>query len=237
MKSALVLGALALVAIPCAALANQPIKVGISGFGGFHSYRMSDVNEQIDSVNVDPGLLGGSGTTLDKISKGFGLGGGIHAWVTDAIFLSVDYERLFAKSSASGTNSGTAFDLDLNAPANAVTLSGAYFFPMKGKIRYGLGAGVGYYKAAASLKYSSASFDSSSDVKGHAIGFHGVGRIDYPAASNVHVEVQAGYRYAKTTNIEINGDEIVNADGSKQKIDWSGLLSRAGITYYFGNKE
>ncbi len=50
----------------------------------------------------------------------------------------------------------------------------------------------------------------------------------------LHLEIGAGYRYAKSTNAKENGVEVLNPDGSKSKIDWSGLMTRAGLTFYFG---
>ena len=121
-------------------------------------------------------------------------------------------------------------------PANGVTLGATHFFHSSHKTRLGLGLGVGYYSADGTEKVEdpSSGTTTSVDVTGHALGFHGMGMVDSPLSPMLHLEIGAGYRYAKSTNAKAGGVEVLNADGSKAKIDWSGLMTRAGLTFYFG---
>lgn len=48
----------------------------------------------------------------------------------------------------------------------------------------------------------------------------------------IDFELDAGYRYAKTTDVTSDGQRIPNADGSLAKMDWSGFMSRAGLTFW-----
>ncbi|TMQ55683.1 MAG: hypothetical protein E6K74_02520 [Candidatus Eisenbacteria bacterium] len=227
---------MALVLTPVWAFASGGMRVGIAGFGGYQTYSMSDVNDGIGQLNADAAAAGVTGT-MDDISHGIGFGGGLHAWSKDNMF-SLEYNRLVASSSGDFTDpsSGATATAEFKVPANGVTLGATHFFHSSHKTRLGLGLGVGYYSADGTEKVEdpSSGTTTSVDVTGHALGFHGMGMVDSPLSPMLHLEIGAGYRYAKSTNAKAGGVEVLNADGSKAKIDWSGLMTRAGLTFYFG---
>jgi len=227
---------MALTLIPVWAFASGGMRVGIAGFGGYQTYSMSDVNDAIGQVNADAAAAGATGS-LDDISHGIGFGGGLHAWSNDNMF-SLEYNRLVASSSGDFTDpsSGATANAEIKVPANGVTLGATHFFHSSHKTRLGLGVGVGYYSADGTDKVFDPSSGStiSTDITGHAFGFHGMGVVDSPLSPMIHFELGAGYRYAKSGTVKEGGVEAHNADGSKSKIDWSGLMTRAGLTFYFG---
>jgi hypothetical protein len=232
---------LALMLTPVWAFASGGMRVGIAGFGGYQTYSMSDVNDGIGEFNADAASAGVTGS-LDDISHGFAFGGGLHAWSNDNMF-SLEYNRLNASSSGDFTDpsSGQTINAEFKVPANGITLGANHFFHSSHKTRLGLGAGIGYYSSDGSLTAvdPSSGASASADLKGHAFGFHGMGMLDSPLSQMVHVEIGAGYRYAKTSSVKAKfpgqpEEELTNADGSKAKIDWSGLMTRAGLTFYFG---
>jgi hypothetical protein len=229
--------ALALMLTPAWAFASGNTRVGIAGFAGYQTYSMSDVNDAIDVVNADAASSGVTGS-LDKISNGFGFGGGLHVWMNDDWMVSGEYTRLTASSSGdfTDTSTGATASAEIKVPANGFTLGAAHFFQSSHKTRLGLGVGVGYYSASGTEEVVDPSSGSSisQDVSGHAVGFHGMGLLDSPLSPMLHLEIGAGYRYAKTNNLKEGGVEALNPDGSKAKIDWSGLMTRAGLTFYFG---
>lgn len=239
-SSPLILAVVALLVCPSMAFAKDKIRFGISGFGGYNTYKMTDLNDRIDALNADSVFVA-NGVTLEKIKHGIGLGGGLHAWVTKDILVSAEYERLLAKSKTDVTAGGSSGTVEFKIPANAFMLSGAYLFPSASKARFGVGAGLGYYSGKASAEGSSGGTTLTvGEVKGHGIGFHGVGVMDYAATSEVHVGVQVGYRVAKTTELKDSAtDEVLYKDygTTKAKADWSGLITRAGITFLFGKSE
>ncbi len=247
--SATALAVIALLALPSMSFAKEKIRFGVTGFGGFNTYKMSDVNDDFIAFANDSLLKPNGLATLSDIKHGLDLGGGLCAWVTKDILVSAEYERLFARSKADGNYLGTAYTFELKIPANAISLSGGYYFPSTSKARFGLGAGVGYYwtKATVEATVGSVSFTSpdSSEVKGHGIGFHGVGLLDYAATPQVHLGVQVGYRFAKTTELKYANDQIIYKEDpvtglettTKEKADWSGLVARGGITFLFGKSE
>jgi hypothetical protein len=224
--------AFALLVLPVWASAAS-MRWGVSAFGGYQTYSMSDINDAIAQVNTDAQTAGATGT-LDDIKHGIGFGGGLRG-MNDKWIASLEYVRLNASSSADFTGSGGTVTGEIKVPANGATLGATYLFPSKGKMRYGLGAGIGYYSANGSDKaITSGGAAISNDITGHAFGFHGMGVVDTPLSNVMHFEVGAGYRYAKTSNVKEGGVEALNADGSKAQIDWSGLMTRFGLTFYFG---
>jgi len=227
---------MALTLTPVWAFASGGMRIGIAGFGGYQTYSMSDVNDAIGQVNADAAAAGATGS-LDDISHGIGFGGGLHAWSNDNMF-SLEYNRLVASSSGDFTDpsSGATANAKIKVPANGVTLGATHFFHSSHKTRLGLGVGVGYYSADGTEEVFDPSSGStiSTDITGHAVGFQGMGMVDSPLSPMLHFELGAGYRYAKSGTVKEGGVEALNADGSKSKIDWSGVMMRAGLTFYFG---
>jgi len=226
---------IALFMIPAWASAGS-MRYGVAGFFGYQTYSMSDVNNGLADANDQLATDGFTGS-FDDIKHGVGFGGGLHA-MNESWLASLEYTRLDASTSAdiTDTSSGTTVSSEFKVPANGVTAGAAYLFPSSHKARFGLGAGVGYYNTSGKFNAvdPSSGASTSEDVKGHAIGFHGIGMVDTPVSNVLHVELQAGYRYAKTSNFEVGGVQALNSDGSKAKIDWSGLMTRFGLTFYFG---
>lgn len=224
--------AFALLVLPVWASAAG-MRWGVGAFGGYQTYSMSDVNDAITQFNNDAVSAGATGS-LEDIKHGIAFGGGIHG-MNDKWLMTLEYNRLNASSSSDFTSGGTTVTGEIKVPANGGTFGANYLFPSKGKMRYGLGAGIGYYSASGKFQAESSGGTAfSNDVTGHAFGFSGQGLIDNPISNVLHLELAAGYRYAKTSNVKVNGVEALNADGSKTQIDWSGLMTRFGLTFYFG---
>ncbi|HKO22206.1 MAG TPA: outer membrane beta-barrel protein [Candidatus Eisenbacteria bacterium] len=215
----IVLAAL-LVAAPALAGTAQ---FGIGGFAGYNTYSMNDVNDLF------------SGTQIDEISGGLGFGGGLRVRTSPSLLLSLDYERLSGNTSAAGVDNGITYDVDLDMPANAVVAGATYFFPSASKAHFGVTGGIGYYKAAGS---GTVSLDDgvnnvtfTGDLTGNGIGFHGGGALDYSLSPVAHFEAMAGYRVAKTGDLEdSDGTSIPNFSA-----EWSGFMSRAGFSFFFGS--
>jgi len=223
---------LALIMIPAWASA-EGMRYGVAAFGGYQTYSMSDMNDAIAQFNADAQSAGATGS-FDDIKHGIGFGGGLHA-MNQSWIAALEYVRLNASSSADFTSSGTTVSGEIKVPANGVTADATYLFPTSGKAHFGVGAGLGYYSADGTDKaITSGGSTFSNDITGHAFGFHGMGVVDSRLSNVIHLELQAGYRYAKTSNVKENGVEVLNADGSKAQIDWSGLMTRFGLTFFFG---
>jgi len=221
-----VLGALAAAPSP----AQAKVRAGVALFGGFNNFTMTDVNETL--ITPLNNYIGLTGYSLKEIKSGWGVGTGLRVRPSERVLIALDYERLFARSDLTIFMLGFAVD----APANAMTLTTTYLFPSSGKGRFGIGVGLGYYKSAGSVEVDTSGVSATSDLVGSGVGFHGLVSFDSEISPNVHFEGNAGLRYAKTTDLKIEDETVLNADGSKATMDWSGFMTRAGLTFYFGER-
>ena len=201
---------------------------GVAGFAGYNSYGMEDANELIDEVND---ALLGSGYSMDEISSGIGFGGGLRIRPSSKVMIALDYERLNADSELSIFD----FSFKLDVPANAFMGTAVYLFPSTSRAHFGIGAGLGYYTASGSLGADSSGVGGEIDVEGSGVGFHGLGALDFAISPVVHLEGMAGYRMAETSDLEVAGETAFNAEGEEATLDWSGFMSRVGLTFYFGS--
>src|SRR6267142_1195396 len=211
---------------------NAPARVGLAVFGGYQTYSMSDLNDAI----ARPGtFFPGSTVSAGDIKRGGGYGLGLRLWPSERIQLAFDGSRLVAKTTGSAVFQGTPYDGELSAPATAITGTLTYLFPVSDRLGLGLGAGGGYYVSTGKATATGSGQNYSSDLNGSGLGFHSLGVADILLTRRLHAEIGAGYRRAKTTDVEVAGATLHNADGSKSQIDWSGFMSRAGLTIYFGH--
>lgn len=205
----------------------EPPQFGIGFFGGYNFYSMNDVNDDIDDTNV---LFG---TSIDKLKSGIGFGGGLRARTSPSLLLSLDYERLSASTTGSGSDGSIVYDADLDLPANAIVAGVSYYFPSAAKTRFGLSGGIGYYMADGTLEIAASDGINSvtlvGGASGNGIGFHGAGTLDMSLSPTVHLDAMLGYRIAKTGDLEVDGSTLSNYSA-----EWSGLMSRAGLSFYFG---
>lgn len=206
---------------------------GVAFLTGYNTYAQSDLNDELVApINV---LLSGTGYQMDDVSSGIGFGGGLrYRSTTSPLVVAVDYERLTGNSKLSVPGG----EFEVKAPANAFTATAYYFFPSSSRARFGLGAGGGFYSSDGSIRLfdSGTMTEETEDMKGSGLGFHGVGSADVTLSNVTHLEASVGYRYAKTSDVEIAGEKQLNADGSESKLDWSGLVTRVGLAFYFGGR-
>jgi hypothetical protein len=242
---------------PSMTSAGGKLRFGVSAFGGYAKYQMTDLNKQVGSTidAIDRAI--GSSTDkflIDDIGQGAEVDGGLQAWLTNNIVVASAYERLFAKTTNDGAVLGKPYHAESSVPADAVTVTGAYFIPSASRFRIGFGAGLGYYWTKAKIELSSNGAPItdtdlglgstgapvlSSEVKGHGIGFHALAAADFAAMGPVHVNLQIGARVAKTTRLEdtATGGEFKDAGGGKVNADWSGPFVRAGLTVLLGRAD
>jgi hypothetical protein len=214
----LVIGALIAPAL-CGAAENSGPRVGFFVHGGYGTYAMSDVNDAIAFVNAE---LVGTGLAMDEINGGLNFGGGVRFKVNESVSLSAGYERLFGSTEVSVEGASVTIKI----PASAITATGEYFLPMSGPIGIGFGGGVGYYISAAGSESTLLGASFSEDWKGGGFGLHGLvlGRI--AATPAIQVDAALGYRLAVAKDIEVGGVS------SQDDLDWSGLMTRLGVTIY-----
>jgi hypothetical protein len=209
--------------------AGAQTRFGIAVFGGFNGHSMDDVNEFIEAVNDS--VLGGTGFAMDQVKDSWSYGAGVRIRPSgDKLMIALDYERLMAQSELD-VFSGS---VELDVPASAFTGTAFYFFPSTSRARFGLGAGIGYYTSSGSFGAEDSGVGFEVDVEGSGVGFHGLGAVDVALSPAVHLEGAAGYRFAETSDLEIAEEKVYTPDGDEASIDWSGFMSRLGLTFYFG---
>ena len=221
-------GTLLLLSVAAGAARAEP-RVGVALFGGYNTYSMNDVNEIIRDINSDPDLAG-SGIQLDEIKGSWGYGGGVRIRPGGQLLLALDFERLVPGSELEAFGAS----VDIDASANAFTGTLVYLLPVPSPVRLGLGAGAGYYNLSGSIGADSMGVGLKLDMEGSGVGFHGLAVADLGLSSVVHLEGMAGYRFARTTDLKVGGMKAYNESGEEARIEWSGFMSRAGLTFYFG---
>jgi len=215
---------------PCLAAATERTKhLTVSAFGGYQTYAMSDVNRAIKAT-----LAAFPGSQADKreIKSGAGFGGALRLWPSDRIFASLEFERLLASNSGRGSYLGSNYTVDLDVPASSVTISAGYVPRPGSALRFGLCGGVGYYVTTGHIDTKGPGVNDTSPLEGSGFGAHGFGLLLKRITGRLDLEVDAGYRYAKSTDVTAYGFRIRNADGSLAKVDWSGFMGRAGFVFW-----
>lgn len=222
---AVLAAAILLVPIPGRA---ESARFGVGFFGGYNFYSMNDVNDDINNTNTT------FGTSINNLKSGVGFGGGLRVRTSPSLVVSLDYERLTASTTGSGANGGIAYNADFDLPANAFVAGASYYFPSASKIRFGLSGGIGYYAADGTLKLHASdginSVTLTGDASGNGVGFHGAGAFNMSLSPIVELDGMLGYRVAKTGDLEVDGTKISNYSA-----EWSGVMSRIGLSFYFGS--
>ncbi|HET9939746.1 MAG TPA: hypothetical protein VFR25_01455 [Candidatus Eisenbacteria bacterium] len=213
--------------------ARSSTRVALAIHAGYNEYDMTDVNQDLITHSINELILGGSGFALEEIHHGLGFGAGLRFHASKRFSFALDYDRLTAKSHLSLFN----IDFNVKAPAHSVTGSAIYWFPSATRVRGGVGAGGGYYWSNGEFGADTSGVGVTTPMTGSGPGFHGMGLFDYTISPKVHFEANAGLRWAETKDLEIEGAKAVTSDGSNATLDWSGFMSRIGLTFYFGPGE
>jgi hypothetical protein len=223
------LAATPLVAASGGATGEAAPMLGISAFGGYGSYAMSDVNDLVDRTNE---LFTGLGLKMDPLNSGANVGLGVELRISPTLAVSMEYERLAGATSVGAEGASVEYGI----PANAVLATLKGYLLSSGSVRFGLGGGVGYYDSSGSAKFSIPNHEGlSEDWSGSTLGFHGLGLLDYEATPSFHLGLQAGYRYAKVTDVDTVLPAIMGMSQSKLDLDWSGLMTRFAFTVYLAS--
>jgi len=194
-----------------------------SGTVAWSTYVMSDVNDDIGAINR---ALQGSGLSMDEINGGFGFGLAAGAGLPGGLAIGVGYDRLTASSDV-GDASGS---LEYDFPANAFRFIVEYAFRGQGQVRARVGGAAGLVSEAGEVRVTATGAGSvAGDIDGTGPLFELFAGGDWWGSPNVALTGMVGFRYARATDVEVEGQPIYNASGDRYSVDYSGLLIRAGI--------
>lgn len=215
---------MALVSSTSHAQGSRLYGLGVNVSTGYQTYSLADANSEI--LEGSP-LLPGARVDVDG---GLALAAGLRLAISEKIVVGIGIERLLASTDGEGSLSGQRYTYDLQLPANALTATGT-FFPLKGaRARAGIGGGLGYYRSDGEVKVENSGTEVKSQLRGDGFGAHALVTSEIGLGKRFCAEVSAGYRSARTSDVELKGPT-----GAKQydsHIDWSGLSTNIGLTYY-----
>lgn len=189
--------------------------VGFEGSVG--RYTMGDVNRTLSALNVD---LVGTPLRLWPIEGGPGCGLSAGLDLGRGFSLGAGYDRVFASSGAADATHFAKFRL----PGNAIRGLAEYAFPRKGP----LGAHVG--GAAGKLMVTGEITDEfAHEVRGTAPLYEVYLGGDWWGQPRCGLFATLGYRSARVKEVKIDGVVALNPDGSKYRLDYSGMMLRLGL--------
>lgn len=204
----------------------------IFGNLSYNCYRMDDVNQFIAGQNQANTL------TLGNIGSGGGDNFGAGFWLTDNLALGFEIGSLYAATSS--RNEGFRENLNLPAVESGLFLKvGRRFWD-----HLILSAGGGFYSlnldGASLVSYNRAlaPYDYSvTRIYGYTYSTKALGSAEVMLAPHVGLGLDVGYRWAVIENQRICADgqrsSLLNPDGSKLDIDYSGLFVNTGLRFYF----
>jgi hypothetical protein len=199
---------------------------GLSAFTGFQGYQMGQINTAINDIQ-DALSEPANRAEIDNLTGSWNYGGALQVDFNPKLRAYLEYEHLSDKTGF-GNNLGS-FHLEPNA--DALLVGGTYFFPSTSKTRFGLGGGVGFYSFAGSANSTITWYTTTSsaavDLSGDAVGIFGRGEAEVSLAPLWRMGVAIGYRSAQ-------GALKVDGEDSGIDLDWSGLMTRLGITFVMG---
>jgi hypothetical protein len=209
-------------ALPALASAAGP-RVWLATDGSWATYSMSDVNNEVRAINA---ALDSTGLVMDEVKHGFGFGFALGLDTPGGLSVGFGYERL-AASTEIGDFSGV---IRYNLPANTYRAIAKYRFPSQQPVAAAIGVGVGRVSEAGSVEAAAIGFGAiAADLKGSGPLIEGFVSGEWSGGPRVALVGSAGYRYAKVSELQTQGQTVLNPDGSKYTVDYSGLLIRIGM--------
>lgn len=209
---------------------------GLTGFGGFNTYAMGDVNDTLSQFN-------------GSLNRGYELGLGLSYGVSSRVLVTAGFGELFNSASFDGGS--------ISLPALSGSLRGDYVFPkIFEAFDLSLGGGLEYdyldgstsvdpASAAGGIKASSwgggggtpggaapsgAAYVVTTCV-GSTVGAQASLGLRRFVSEQFALGAEAGYRYAHI--YQVTGTTNGVSGPEKETVDYSGLILRVSGTYFF----
>ena len=200
------------------------MRVGLSGFTGYQGYAMSDINDVLTAVD-DELSSPGDEALIDLLNGDVSFGAGVKLDLDPTWRVYAEYEHL-SDNSGGGNLIGS---IQIDVSSETFLVGATYFLPSTSKTRIGIGAGLGYYDFGGDLATSgtvgSVPFSGTASASGSTVGFHGRADLDVAMSPKFHFDAALGYR-AASGELEADG-QCTGTD-----LDWSGIMTRVGFTYF-----
>src|SRR5262245_28781949 len=223
MKTACVMAVLLALLSPATARA-QIKRFWLAPAGGFHTYRLGDVNSEIDQINVAVAPL-----HMDNIKSGFSYGAAAGVDLNPAATLEIAYDRLLGSAKV-GDATGS---LEYNLPANEFTLRGTFRQATEATFALGFGVAAGLVQSAGEVTLSATGSGSvTGHLKGSGPALEAFASGDWHVSPIFAITPHIGFRYAKISETKVEDQVIYNPDGSKYTLDYSGLTTGVQLKLY-----
>jgi len=194
-------------------LAAAPVHAGqgwgLEFGGGWSHYSMGSFNDSLRSFNRT------AGTNLESISDGGTLGVGLRFWRSERLLFRLSLEKLDAKS--------VDGELEFDVGCRALSFGATRYFPTENPVRFGLGAGLGWYHLSGNLGLANA------NATGDGIGAHLTAETSYSISRRWSLCGTLGYRFAAVNHIVFNDDEQT----TDLQANYSGPLIRLSLAADF----
>jgi len=228
----LMLGCLVLVVlVPAVAetASEKPIStpwIGVTG--GFGTYAMGDVNDEIRELNA----LVFHGR-LEEVESGASFGVDVGLDVNERWRVGGHYRRFSAGSDIRDAGGSLEYKL----PANVFFASMDFFPPTASNVRIGFGASAGVVLAASTIEVAITGLGAGSgDITGSGAYLDAHMTADLPLSRVVVLTPSGGYRHANVAGIDINDEPIYTPEGQKYNIDYSGLFLNVCLRILFSTE-
>lgn len=220
---------------------THKIRVDIAIHVGSQHYKMSDVNQVVAARNEEIARLPGissTGLKLPELTGGSAVGAGIRVWPKENIVILADYASLKGSSDdkvpITSTPGSPELKAQVSAPAQSVGLTVGYFFYQpKSWFRLGAGVGGAYYICNGRSGLTLTILHEAASLHGTGVGGHAMALGEIRVSNQIHFELAAGYRVAKTGHLTDQGAEVL-VNGSPVKADYTGGFARFGLSVPFG---
>ncbi|MFC1529223.1 hypothetical protein ACFL6R_00725 [Gemmatimonadota bacterium] len=192
--------------------------------GGFTTYAMGDVNEEIRALD---NLLYAKFNEI-KMGLGYVVKAGID--LNQRYRFSAQIHRCSALSDVHD-NTGS---LEYRFPANAYFLSVTRLPPATSPVLVGIGLSGGIIKEDGTITLAFVGEGSATrNLTGAGPYIDAHLTFDFILSRGFTLFANSAYRSAKISKVEIGGERVRKEDGSNYSIDYSGFVFQVGLMFRF----
>ncbi len=206
-------------------------KLGVSGNIDFASETMGDINDCLNNNTISPL----SSNSLAPINSGMGSGGSLMYGFSPNIEGGISFDYIYA-SSVNTDSYGYSYNLVL--PLYELAVKGGYIWPnVLPSLSLRSDVAVAYEilnghdtSNVPSPFYSGTSYNASGLGLIYTVG------VEYFYAPNFSIGMDVGYRSVRLNPVTLSGwntGNLQTSQGSVASADFSGMITKCGLSIYF----